>query len=153
MKKLFLKTTGLFPLPAFSLALFAYVFFSPSGGEGFEIYVNNKPVLQQFGKEMRHIRTLELRKQALNTEVMVKFYHCGQPGKNRELSIRNNQNKVLMKWTFADGAIMKFSLTELHSLYNAEGETLLSLYYACSEKPGGQKLVQLSTGWGNLAGK
>jgi hypothetical protein len=153
MNKLRLNTAGLLALPSFCLALFAFSFSVPFGGEGFEVYVNNKLVLQQFGKEMNNIRTLGLSKQGQNSEVTVKYYHCGQSGKNRELSIRNNQNRVLMKWTFADGAVMKFSLTELRSLHKAEGETLLSLYYACGEKPRGQKLVQLTTGSGSQAGK
>jgi hypothetical protein len=151
MKKSVKKIAGFFALPALCIAIFAFSF--PFGGEGFEIYINNKLVMQQFGKEMNSVKTLDLGKQALNSEVTVKYFHCGQPGKNRAISIRNGQGKILKTWNFADGAVMKFSLAEIPNPDKKDADTALTLYYTCGEKPGGQKLVNISNTGSNLAKK
>src|SRR5262245_62027010 len=87
------------------LALCAALFsFSTNrgGGEGFEIYLNNKLVLQQFNHDMKAIKTLKLDQTNENDELSVRYYHCGHVGKNRVISIKGENDIVLKQWKFTD---------------------------------------------------
>jgi hypothetical protein len=72
------------------------------GGEGFEIYLNNKVVLQQFGSNMNNVKTLKLDQAVANDEISVRYHHCGRVGKNRTITIKDEQDKVLKQWKFSD---------------------------------------------------
>jgi hypothetical protein len=146
MKK-FLKTNwavaGL--LAIFSLSLFSFI--SPTGGEGFEIYLNNKLVLQKFGNEMDKVQSISLDENSLNGELSVKYHHCGKVGKNRVLTIKDSDNKILKEWKFADvseaSASMKCGVKEIFSL-QIKNNTKLNLYYTSSELPKGRMLATIT---------
>jgi hypothetical protein len=63
MKKIISKT---FALVAIAAAILSFTTNSPAGGEGFEIFVNGKVVLQQFGKNMDNVKTLQLNPASYN---------------------------------------------------------------------------------------
>jgi hypothetical protein len=65
------------------------------GGEGFEVYLNDKLVLQQYGKEMDIVKNLQLDQSASNGQLAIRYYHCGKPGKSRTVTIKDEQNVVL----------------------------------------------------------
>jgi hypothetical protein len=73
-----------------------------SGGEGFEIYLNNKLVLQQYGNDLNTAKTLNLDKAADNDQLSVRYHHCGRVGKSRTITIKDAQDKVLKEWKFTD---------------------------------------------------
>ena len=60
-----------------------FSFSSGAGGEGFEIYLNNKVVLQQFGNDMKVVKTLRLDQTNENDELSVRYHHCGKVGKKQ----------------------------------------------------------------------
>ena len=49
------------------------------GGEGFEVYLNDKLVLQQYGNDMDKIKNLQLDQSASNGQLAIRYYHCGRP--------------------------------------------------------------------------
>jgi hypothetical protein len=121
-------------------------FTSPKGGEGFEIYLDNKVVLQKFGNQMNTVSILELDAVAMNGQLQVKYHHCGRVGKNRVIIITNGEAKVLKQWRYDDtkeqAASMSCSVKEIITLQHA-GTEKLNLYYSSSELPGGRLLVSI----------
>jgi hypothetical protein len=121
--------------------------FSPKpGGEGFEIYLNNKVLLQQYGNEMNTVKALQLDQSAIAGQLTIKYYHCGKVGKNRVITIKDPQNKVLKEFRYADAATplsaMAINVKDIMSLKKGN-KTILKLFYASSELPNGRMLVTL----------
>lgn len=121
-------------------------FTSPKGGEGFEIYLDNKVVLQKFGNQMNTVSVLQLDAASVNGQLQVKYHHCGQVGKNRVITITNGEAKVLKTWRYDDAkqqsAAMSCSVKDIITLQNP-GAGKLNLYYSSSELPGGRLLVSI----------
>ena len=131
------------------LALCAVLFsFSsaPAGGEGFQIFLNNKVVLQQFGNDMKTVKTLNLDQAAPDDQLAIIYHHCGKMGKDRVLTIKDEKNTTLKKWNFKDeGSRMTCRVKDLIGLQKGNSH-VLRLYYASSELPGGRELVAINTG-------
>ena len=122
--------------------------FSPKpGGEGFEISLNNKVVLQQFGSQMDAVKSLALNQSTYNDQLTIKYHHCGKVGKNRVVTVKDGQNKILKEWHFADAATpvaaMAVNVKDILSLKKGNSNTL-KLYYSSSELPGGRELATIS---------
>lgn len=119
------------------------------GGEGFEVYLNNKLVLQQYGKEMDQIKNLQLDQSASNGELAIRYYHCGRPGKSRTVTIKDEQNVVLKEWKFGDAkdasARVSCSVKDILTLPKIKSGKKLSLYYSASEIPNGRLLATLTS--------
>ena len=128
-------------------SLYLFSFISPSGGEGFQIYLNNELVLQKFGNDMDKVQTINLDEKSLNGELSVKYHHCGKVGKDRVLTIKDLDNKNLKEWKFADvseaSASMKCGVKEIFSL-KIKNNTKLNLYYTSSELPKGRMLATIT---------
>ncbi|MDZ4792670.1 MAG: hypothetical protein SGI83_00170 [Bacteroidota bacterium] len=125
--------------------------FSPvPGGEGFEIYLNNKVVLQQYGSDMNTIRTLQLVATKPADQLMIKYHHCGEVGKNRIVTIKDAQNSIMKEFRFPDGAIpvaaMSVPVKDIVKL--KKGNIALKLYYTSSELPAGRMLALINTAAG-----
>lgn len=143
MKKSITKTLTLLAL---CTAIFSFSF--KPGGEGFEVYLNTKLILQRFGNQLSTAQTIQLDQGSANDELTIKYYHCGTAGKNRVLTIKDGQNKVLKEYRFADAASnasgMKCRVNEMVSLRKGNTSTL-KLYYTSSEIPGGRLLASIVT--------
>lgn len=126
------------------------------GGEGFEIYVNNSLVLQQFGTGMNNVKSLSLADYGAKDEIMIKYHHCGKTGKNRVVTIKNGNDKVLKTLRFTDVnspvSGMKFKLAEILSL-KKDNEGTLKLFYASTELPGGRMLATIPSGGNGITRK
>ena len=121
--------------------------FSPMpGGEGFEIYLNNKLVLQKFNADMKKIPVLQLDKRNANDQLSVKYHHCGKIGKDRVITVKDEKNKILRQWRFADVSTVMGAMTcnvkEILSLEKLSANQL-KLYYASTELPEGRQLVTI----------
>ena len=159
MKKINYQPAALFVLLiALSGILFSFsvktaeTFFSNKsnfGGEGFEVYLNNKLVLQQYGKEMNTVKSLQLDQSASNGELAIRYYHCGKPGKSRVVTIKDDQNVVLKEWKFGDAkdasAKVCCNVKDILALPKLKAGKKVNLYYAASELPNGRLLVTLTT--------
>jgi hypothetical protein len=119
------------------------------GGEGFEVYLNDKLVLQQYGKEMDQIKNLQLDQSASNGQLAIRYYHCGKPGKSRIVSIKDEQNVVLKEWKFGDAkdasAKVSCSVRDILTLTKIKASKKVNLYYSASELPNGRLLATLTS--------
>jgi hypothetical protein len=146
MKKLLRNSIGLVPLLAICSVLSAFT--DPKGGEGFEIYLDKKLVLQQFGSKMNTVKSIQLDPASGQSQLLVKYYHCGQAGKNRTITIKDAQNKILKEWHFANvykgNVDMSCSVKDILQL-NASGVSRIDLYYSSSELPAGRLLTTITS--------
>jgi hypothetical protein len=122
-------------------------FTSNKGGEGFEIYLNKKLVLQQYGSDVNAVKSLQLDQRSANDELTIKYHHCGRVGKSRSITIKDGQNKILKEWHFADvataSAAMSCKVKDILGLKKANGPVTLNLYYSSSELPKGRQLASI----------
>lgn len=127
------------------IATFVVSFVSPAGGEGYEIYIDNKLVLQQFGQQAKQVKNLQLNSAQIKSELKVKFYHCGMAGKSRTLELKSPDQKVLRQWQFANEEGKNFAISvpvkEIAELQEKSGAGTLHLFYASKEVPQGRFLA------------
>ncbi len=138
-----------FALVAIAATLLSFTANSPSGGEGFEIFVNGKVVLQQFGKNLDNVKTLQLNSASPNDKLTIKYHHCGLVGKNRFVTIKNADNTPLKVWRYKDVTTpvgdMSCTVKDLLSLQkNKSGG--LKIFYSSSELPKGRQLAEVVFG-------
>lgn len=124
--------------------------YAPSrGGEGFEVFLNNKLVVQLFGKNMNGASTLYLEPGADN-EISIRYHHCGKTGKSRRVDIKNEKGKIIRTWHFADNAApgnaMKFKINDIPGLKLLAGQVRWSIHYSSGELPAGRQLALLAGG-------
>jgi hypothetical protein len=136
-----------------SFTLFSFT--HRKGGEGFEIYLNSKLVVQQFGNQLNDVKSIQLDQNAPNDELTIKYYHCGQAGKNRSIVIKDGQNKILKEWHFADASPGKAAMTckvkDITGLKKGNGSVTLNLYYSSTELPKGRQLASIVVPAQNMA--
>jgi hypothetical protein len=122
-----------------------YSFVTPTGGEGFEIYLDNKLVLQQFNQEMKHTKNIQLTANHRSSELKVKYYHCGMAGKSRTLELKNADQKIVKQWQFENSEGKNFAITvavkDILSSREKAGDGNIYLYYSSKEAPQGRLLA------------
>jgi hypothetical protein len=138
--------------PIVMIALFAicatlFSFVPKFGGEGFQVYVDNKLVLERHGSDLDVVKTIALDEYSANGQITVKYYHCGRISKGRVITIKDDQQKVLKQWKFTDVAeatpAMNCSVKEIIGLQKSAHSNTVNLYYASSELPGGRLLAAI----------
>ena len=147
MKKIISKT---FAVLAAVTALLSFTPNSPQGttfgGEGFEILVNGKVVLQKFGDDIKNVKFLDLSKTSPTDKLSIKYHHCGKVGKNRTVTIKDAEDRVLKIFRFTDVATpvgeMSCSIGDLVSLKD-KGNNVLKLFYSSTELPKGRQLASV----------
>jgi hypothetical protein len=123
------------------------------GGEGFEIYLNHKLVLQQYGNQMNNVKSLQLDQSSYNAELTIRYHHCGKVGKDRTITIKDAQNKVLKQWHFTNTTDASNAMTckvkDILDLQKKNGRTIINLFYSSSELPKGRLLTSITKGNNN----
>jgi hypothetical protein len=121
--------------------------FSPKpGGEGFEIYLNNKLLVQRFGHDMNTVQTISLSDISTTDQLRVRYHHCGKAGKDRQITIRTADNKILKQWKYKDGDVASSMMCPLSDIISLKkSNATLKLYYSSSELPAGRQLAAIST--------
>jgi hypothetical protein len=148
-----IKKTMLFGLMAATLMLFAFT--SPKGGESFEIYLNGKMIVQQAIYSDKSVKNLQLTSTSANDKLDIYYNHCGQTGKNRTISIKDEKGKVLKTWKFADASGRSAMTIMLKDIYGLEknNQTRFSIVYSSKELPDGRSLATVSLGNSNVVRK
>ena len=136
--------TKTFLLLALSAFLFSFIRF---GGDTFRIYVDKKLVIDQPLHNYASIKNLQLDPNNPNGLVEVYYNHCGQIGKARHLQVRDENNRILKEWVFADGKgekdFMSCRVKDLLDLQKANAKSQLNLYYTSKEMSKAQRLVSV----------
>ncbi len=153
MKKNTFLNPGLLAL----IAIFLTGFISPLGGEGYQIYIDNKLVLEQFGNDRKQVKNLQLEPSQAKSELRVKFYHCGMAGNSRILELRTPGKQVLRQWQFANEEGKNFAITvavkDILDLQKKAGAGTMHLFYASKEAPEGRFLAGLISSEKSIASK
>lgn len=148
------KAKAIKSIAAIAMCAMFFSFSTNSGGEGFEIYLNNKVVLQQYGDDMKNVKALNLEDAADNDQLSVRYHHCGRVGKSRIITIKDGNDKVLKQFKFSDvadaAARMSCKVKEIRNLQTGKDKTL-KLFYASSELPKGRLLTSITAGTKNVA--
>jgi hypothetical protein len=117
------------------------------GGEGFEIYLNGKVVLQQFGKNMNTVKNLQLSAASPGDKLTIRYHHCGRTGKNRIITVRDGEDKLIKEWRFSDAKTtasdMSCSVKDFIILKKGSNN-IFKLYYSSSELPNGRQLASVT---------
>ena len=140
-------TKTLFSLFALMVSSFLFSFTKPAGGEGFEIFLNSKVVVQKFGGPSNKIQVLSLGQASANDQLTVKYYHCGRAGTNRTLVLKNSKNEVVKQWSFRDdksSPSMTIHVKEILEAQEKAGGQKLGLHYISGELTAGRMLALLS---------
>ena len=127
-----------------STTLFSFI--PKPGGEGFEIYLNDKLLVQRFGDGMNKATSLQLSSASTNDQLVIKYHHCGKVGKNRVITIKDDQNRILKEFRYTDvnTPVAAISVPVKDLLNVKKGNTVLKLYYSSSELPNGRMLASLN---------
>jgi hypothetical protein len=134
-----------------SLGFFAFT--SKFGGDGFEVWINNKMVLQQYFHGDQTVKNIALQESNYNDKISFKYSHCGNLGKGRSITLKNADEKVLKQLNFSDGGkVMTFDVKDIMEVQK-NANTVIRIYYASREIPAGKLLVSMSRGNTGVASK
>jgi hypothetical protein len=122
--------------------------FSPKrGGDSFEIVLNGKRVLQQFVYASKGVQTIQLIQTSDNDKLDIYYSHCGQVGKNRYITIKNEKDQPIKVWKFEDATnnngAMSFKLKDILSVRKNKTDQF-TLFYSSSELPAGRTLARIA---------
>src|SRR5687768_15860017 len=130
-------------------------FVTPRGGDVFKIYINNKMVVEQAIHGNPKMKVITLDQRNYNDEVSVYYSHCGQIGKNRQLSIRDASNRIIKTWKFADAGKehtpMTFRAKEILDMQKADASHQFTIIYTSKELPKGYTLASVVASKGDKA--
>jgi hypothetical protein len=132
-------------LVIFCVGLFS--FSSTRGGDSFEIWLNGKMMLQQFVHVSSAVQTLHLSAASENDKLQIYYRHCGQVGTNRYITIKDENDRPLKVWQFAnsDGnnSGMSIKLKDVSRLKKSK-DSKLNIFYSSSQLPNGKMLASLA---------
>jgi hypothetical protein len=132
-------------------------FTAKAGGEGFEIYLNNKLILRQAVNKPFTLHSLQLDKANRDDQLVIHYYQCGPIHKDRTIVIKDDKGNTIKEWKFDDASGrtnngMTIPVKELLQLEkNYSGSNLNIVYYA-QQLPKGRALSAIqfngkSTTW------
>ena len=129
------------------LCLTLFSFSPQKGGDSFEILLNGKRVLQQFVYASKGVQTIQLAATSDNDVLDIYYNHCGQVGKNRYITAKDEKDQPLKVWKFAEAAdqrgAMSLKLKDLLSLKKNKTDKL-NLFYSSKELPNGRTLATIA---------
>jgi hypothetical protein len=155
-----MKTVSkIFPVGMFAAFLSVILFSSAKpapGGDVYSIYLNDKMLAQYFVYDKKEIPQIQLSSQSGSDKVQVEYSHCGVSGKERVITILNNENKMVKTWKFPDvngkNSRMSLPMQEVNTALKGNQQAL-KLYYTSKEIPEGKMLAVINYTQGNLAKK
>lgn len=146
-KNYFMKHSKMNRIVAKTLALLALLISfagisAKAGGDGYEIYLNNKLILRQHQGQTLSLTSLELNKSNANDKLVIYYTRCSakdNSGKGRSITLKDDKGNTLKVWAFADMIDDKGAMTipvkEILDLQKKNGESNLTIFYASKEHP------------------
>jgi len=136
------KTLALMAICATLFSFSAY-----RGGHSFRIYLNDKMILEQYVGAKEGVKSFDLSEANANDQLKVYYNECGQVGKGRSIAIKDENNKTLKEWHFADvnnlTSDMSCKVGDILNLQKGKSAKL-QLYYTSKILPEGQLLASIA---------
>ncbi len=133
------------------LSCFILAVSAMAGGDGYEVYLNKKLLIRQSLAEPLDLKTLVLNESNRSDKLVIKFIQCNAPnktGKNRAISVKNAEGKVVKEWKFkdatADFILMEIPVSEVLALQQSAAGTL-SLCYSAEGMQKSQNLASIGS--------
>jgi len=119
-------------------------FISRAGGESYEIYLNGNLICKQVnGKFLCGEKGLQLNKSNINDNLVITYNHCGRTGTGRTIVIKDEHDRTLKEWKFADNSAISIPVKEILDL--EKGSDALKLYYFSTQYlPQGRMLTSVN---------
>jgi hypothetical protein len=140
-----MKRTILIGLMAVSVMLFSFTM--PRGGDSFQVYFNGKLMLQQFVHADKSVKSLQLNPVSENDKIDVYYSHCGAVGKNRFLTIKDENDNPVHVWEFPDASngngAMSFTVKQVWAVLKNKAASF-SISYSSKELPNGKPLAMIN---------
>lgn len=142
MKQISYRSLLLLLIVALSSTLFS---FKPFGGEGYVVLVNNKVVLERYGKDMKTLQTLHLDQYPADAQVTIRYYNCGNLDKARTITFKNDKNQVIRSVSFGDATNvnngMNCTVQDLRTVQ--KNNAVVHVYYTSKEIPEGRLILAI----------
>lgn len=152
MKKI-IRFSWVYSLVGVALCAILFSFSEMSGAHNFQVYLDNKLMIDQYVNSKMIAPTLQVDPAENYRELIVKYSECGRTVTGRTISLKDDKNKVLKDWRF-EGASSGYEqsmicpVKEIMAL-SKKGNTTLKLYYSSQEFPQGQQIANLVIDAGN----
>jgi hypothetical protein len=106
------------------------------GGESYTIHLNNKLLVEHYLTSKAVTPSFSLDQAGANDELSIYYNECGKIGKERKLTIKDEQDNVLKTWSFTntigEHTPMICKAKDIIALKQNERNTL-KLYYSSKE--------------------
>lgn len=128
------------------LAGITLVSFAPvPGGYSYEVYLNNQLIIKEHLYGRTEVSSLPLNITTAQGELSIMFNNCNKVDTSRKISIKDDNDKTLKEWTFADSPDiknrMKIKASEISAFSNKHSS--VKLVYSSIEVRDGVHLVNL----------
>ena len=134
----------------FALSTVLFSFTSSWGGDSYQIYINKKLVMKEYVHNSAGAKSLAMDKASYDDEIEVYYSHCGQVGKNRSISIKDENNRLVKQLQFTDfngkNSGMSFKVSDFINWDKRNGVDQLNIYYASKELSNGKLLATIMLG-------
>jgi hypothetical protein len=134
----------------FAMSLLLFSFSTNWGGDSYQIYLNKKLMLKEYVSQGHAAQTFSLDKGSYNEEVDIYYSHCGQVGKNRTISIKDGNNRLVKELHYPDfngkNSGMSFKVSDFLNWDKRNGVDQLNIYYSSLELTNGRLLASIMLG-------
>jgi hypothetical protein len=118
------------------------------GSDSYEIYLNKKLIMKQYVTSLTStLMNLPMDNVKPTDQLVIYYSHCGTTGQGRSIVIRNEENKLLKEWKFADAKGSDRSITiqvqEIIDLKKSNPRSTLNMYYSSKQLPEGRMLASI----------
>lgn len=151
MKTLNVKALAIRSLMLMFLSTALFSFSTHPGGDSYTIYLNDKLLIQHYVHGGSSMKPLTLTNAQAGDVLKVHYSHCGKMGISRALTIKDNSEKSLKSWKYADSpdgsaSPMTCKVGDLVALQKSNPSRKMNLYYVSEQLPDGKMLapIQLS---------
>ena len=114
------------------------------GGDYFKVMLNGRVVTEQYLARPVPMSALSLTSSNKNDLLTIYYSHCGQAGKDRSISIKDGNGKILKEWRFNDSKSQQMQLAVAEILNASLKQNAVTLYYASKEVPTGRQIITLN---------
>jgi len=125
-----------------------FAFSSNFGGDSYQIYLNKKLLVKEYVSTGHATQSFSLDKSTFNQEVDIYYSHCGQVGKDRTITLKDDNNRVLKQIHFPEfsgkNSGMSFHVSDFLNWDKRNGIDQLNIYYSSKELPAGRLLATIN---------